>query len=93
MKNCRPEIVVCFGSPIEEILNAAQERDTGLIVMGARRSSKRATFSRSVSYRVTSRATCPVLTVRGTRQVFEWSTRMLLHQNILILKAIHLGVA
>ena len=67
IKNCRPEIVVCFGNPAEEILDAAQERHTDLILMGARSSTKRPTFSRSVSYGVISRATCPVLTVRGTR--------------------------
>lgn len=67
IKNCRPEIVVRFGNPAEEILNAAQERSTDLIVMGARSNRKRSSFSRSVSYGVMSRATCPVLTVRGTR--------------------------
>ena len=66
IKNISPEIVVKFGNVKDEILNAAQERGSELIVMGARSKTKRGTFSRSVSYGVISSATCPVLTVRGT---------------------------
>lgn len=65
IKTCNPEIVVSFGNPVDEIIHAAGERETDLIVMGSRSTSNRATFSRSVSYGVISRATCPVLTVRG----------------------------
>jgi len=65
IKHCSPEIVVTFGNPVEEILNAARERGSELIVMGARSSTKKSTFSHSVSYGVISRATCPVLTIRG----------------------------
>ena len=67
IKACNPEINVSFGDTVEQILNAARERGSELIVMGARSSTKRATFSRSVSYGVISRATCPVLTIRGAR--------------------------
>lgn len=65
IKNCSPEIVVSFGKPADEILNAARERGSELIVMGARSNTNRATFNRSVSDGVISGATCPVLTVRG----------------------------
>lgn len=66
IKNISPEIVVRFGSVKDEILNAAQERGSELIVMGARSKTKLGAFSRSSSYAVISSATCPVLTVRGT---------------------------
>lgn len=65
IKECNPEIVVCFGNPVEEILNIARERGTELIVMGARSTANKRTFSRSVSYGVITEANCPVLTVRG----------------------------
>lgn len=67
IKACNPEIVVSFGNTAEQILNATRERGSQLIVMGARSSTKRPTFSHSVSYGVISQATCPVLTIRGAR--------------------------
>lgn len=64
VKNCKPEVVVCFGDVAEEILNAAQERDTELIVLGTRRDNhSMASFKCSTSYSVISQAACPVLTV------------------------------
>ena len=65
IRECNPEIAVCFGNPVEEILNIARERESGLIVMGARSNANKATFSRSVSYGMIAEANCPVLTVRG----------------------------
>lgn len=65
IKNCSPEIVVTFGNRIDRILETAREHESEMIVMGARSAQKKATFSRSVSYGVISRATCPVLTIRG----------------------------
>jgi nucleotide-binding universal stress UspA family protein len=65
IKECNPEIVVCFGKPVEEILNIAHERESELIVMGARSNANKTTFSRSVSYGVIAEGGCPVLTVRG----------------------------
>jgi nucleotide-binding universal stress UspA family protein len=65
IKSCSPEIVVRFGNPVKEILDVAAERESELIVMGARSNKNKATFNRSVSYGVISQATCPVLTVRG----------------------------
>jgi len=67
IKACSPEIKVTFGNTVEQILNTARERESELIVMGARSAGKKATFSRSVSYGVISRATCPVLTIRGAQ--------------------------
>ena len=68
IKACNPEIKVSFGNAVEQILNVAHARKSELIVMGARSSTKRTTFSHSVSYGVVSRATCPVLTIRGARR-------------------------
>lgn len=68
IKRCNPEIVIKFGSAIDRILEVAAERQSELIVMGARSSKiKRMQKSQTsgVSYGVIVRAECPVLTVRG----------------------------
>jgi nucleotide-binding universal stress UspA family protein len=67
IKGCSPEILVKFGDPAEQILQAADERGCELIVMGARSESVKLENIRSkgVSYGVIAGATCPVLTVRG----------------------------
>jgi nucleotide-binding universal stress UspA family protein len=67
IKSCSPEILVHFGDPVTEILNAAHERESELIVMGARSRSVKfeKIFSKEVSYGVIAGASCPVLTVRG----------------------------
>lgn len=67
IKTCSPEILVRFGDPVKEILDAAHERNSELIVMGARSGSVKneKIFSKGVSYGVIAGATCPVLTVRG----------------------------
>jgi len=67
IKSCSPEILVHFGDPVTEILNAAHERESELIVMGARSRSVKfeKIFSKGVSYGVIAGASCPVLTVRG----------------------------
>jgi nucleotide-binding universal stress UspA family protein len=67
IKTCNPEVKVSFGNTVEQILKTARERESELIVMGARGAGKKASFSRSVSYGVISRATCPVLTIRGAK--------------------------
>jgi nucleotide-binding universal stress UspA family protein len=58
---------VSFGDPVEQILKAAQDRESELIVMGARSSSVKLEkkHSKGVSYGVITGANCPVLTVRG----------------------------
>jgi nucleotide-binding universal stress UspA family protein len=67
IQSCNPEIVVTFGNAVEQILSIARERRSELIVMGARSSTNRAAFNRSVSYGVITQARCPVLTVRGRK--------------------------
>lgn len=66
---CRPEAVVKFGSPAEQILKTAKERDADLIVLGVRDARGRigaAThLERTTAHKVVVHATCPVLTVRG----------------------------
>jgi nucleotide-binding universal stress UspA family protein len=67
IKSCSPEVLVSFGDPVEQILKAAQDRESELIVMGARSSSVKLEkkHSKGVSYGVITGANCPVLTVRG----------------------------
>jgi|SRR5581483_2240239 len=67
IKSCSPEILVCFGDPAKQILEAAHERESELIVMGARSESVKfqTIFSKGVSYGVIAGAACPVLTVCG----------------------------
>lgn len=67
IKSCSPEILIRFGDPVEEILGAARERESELIVMGARSGAMKleSVLSKGVSYGVIAGATCPVLTVRG----------------------------
>jgi nucleotide-binding universal stress UspA family protein len=65
IKKCNPEIVIKFGNPAERILEAANERRSELIVMGARSAEMKPKHDIGVSYGVIVRATCPVLTVRG----------------------------
>ncbi len=66
---CKPEHVVEYGSPAENILKVAERRHAHLIVLGVRKpegSLGLAThFARATAYEVVSQANCPVLTVRG----------------------------
>jgi nucleotide-binding universal stress UspA family protein len=63
---CKPEFRVTFGSAVEEILIAARECKADLIVMGAKaRRSLAGHVPLSIAYNVVTKATCPVLTVRG----------------------------
>lgn len=68
---CRPEPTVRFGNPAERILEAADELDADLIVLGVRDAAGHlgaAThLERTTAHKVVARATCPVLTVRGCR--------------------------
>jgi len=67
IKSCTPEILVRFGDSVEQILDAARERESELIVMGARSGTMKLekALSKGVSNGVIAAATCPVLTVRG----------------------------
>jgi nucleotide-binding universal stress UspA family protein len=66
---CKPEHVVDYGPPAENILRMAEHRHAHLIVLGVRKpegSLGLAThFARTTTYKVASQAKCPVLTVRG----------------------------
>jgi nucleotide-binding universal stress UspA family protein len=63
---CTPEFRVTFGPVVEEILTAASESRADLIVMGAKaRQSLASHAPLTVAYNVVSKASCPVLTVRG----------------------------
>jgi len=66
---CRPEATVRFGNPAERIIEAANELEADLIVLGVRDAAGQlgaAThLERTTAHKVVARATCPVLTVRG----------------------------
>jgi|ERR1700733_495193 nucleotide-binding universal stress UspA family protein len=58
-----PDFVIEVGPAGQSILNAAQERDADLIVMGVRRSDGATHLPWSTVHRVVAHAPCPVLTV------------------------------
>ena len=63
---CKPEFRVTFGSAAEEILIAARESEADLVVMGAKaRRSLAGHVPLTIAYNVVTKASCPVLTVRG----------------------------
>jgi nucleotide-binding universal stress UspA family protein len=66
---CKPEHVVEYGPPADNILKVAERRHAHLIVLGVRKPQGNlglAThFARAIAYKVVSQANCPVLTVRG----------------------------
>jgi nucleotide-binding universal stress UspA family protein len=66
---CRPEAVVQFGNPAEQILKVAKERDADLIVLGVRDAGgfmgAATHLERTTAHKVVVHANCPVLTVRG----------------------------
>ncbi len=58
-----PEFVMEFGPAAQRILNAAKERDSDLIVMGARPADGATHLPWSTVHKVVAHACCPVLTV------------------------------
>jgi nucleotide-binding universal stress UspA family protein len=63
---CKPEFRVTFGTAVEEILIAIRESRADLVVMGAKaRRSLAGHVPLTIAYNVVTKATCPVLTVRG----------------------------
>jgi nucleotide-binding universal stress UspA family protein len=65
---CEPRAIVRQGGPAEEILEAAENEQADLIVLGVRKDKGivRAThLPTAVAHEVISHATCPVLTVRA----------------------------
>jgi nucleotide-binding universal stress UspA family protein len=67
----RPEMIVEFGDPAEQILGAARARSADLIVLGVRDASGHlgaAThLGTTIAHKVVAHAPCAVLTVRGLR--------------------------
>ena len=62
----KAESLLLKGSPAEQIVNAAKERNADMIVIGTHgRTGLSKLFMGSVAGRVVSTAECPVLTVRG----------------------------
>jgi nucleotide-binding universal stress UspA family protein len=61
-----PEILLEFGPPPERILKIAAERETDMIVLGARCSADVGTthLPWSSAHHVIAQAHCPVLTIR-----------------------------
>lgn len=63
---CEVEFRVAFGVAGEEILEEARETNADLVVMGAKTKKTFAGHAPlTIAYNVVSKATCPVLTVRG----------------------------
>ncbi len=68
MQNLKPEIIVESGLAAEMILRIAENKQAGLIVMGAQRASWHSVAAHlpwTTASTVVCRATCPVLTVRS----------------------------
>jgi nucleotide-binding universal stress UspA family protein len=62
----KAETLLLKGTPAEQIVNAAKERNADLIVIGTHgRTGLSKLFMGSVAGKVVSAAECPVLTVRG----------------------------
>ena len=68
---CRPEPTVRYGHPAERILEAANELEADLIVLGVRDAAGHlgvtTHLERTTAHKVVARATCPVLTVRAEK--------------------------
>jgi nucleotide-binding universal stress UspA family protein len=66
---CKPEAVVQFGNPADQILKVAKDRDADLIVLGVRDPhgfmGAATHLERTTAHKVVAHSTCPVLTVRG----------------------------
>jgi nucleotide-binding universal stress UspA family protein len=66
---CRPEAVVQYGHPADQILKVAKDREADLIVLGIRDArgfiGAATHLERTTAHKVVVHAACPVLTVRG----------------------------
>ncbi len=66
---CRPEALVRYGNPAEQILKAAAERGGDLVVLGVRDAAgylgAATHLERTTAHNVVAHAPCAVLTVRG----------------------------
>lgn len=64
LEQCKPEFVVRFGKPVEEILASANQFHSSLILLGLRAAERSAGHLPSaVAYGIVCQATCPVLTL------------------------------
>ncbi len=65
---CRPEAVVRYGSPAQQILETAKEHGADLIVLGVRNSAANLSaathLEKTTAHKIVAHAMCPVLTVR-----------------------------
>lgn len=70
---CKTETVVKTGDVAEKILEVARERNSDLIVLGVRTPSGLMAvathMSRAIAQEVVAKSLCPVLTVRGAKEV------------------------
>jgi nucleotide-binding universal stress UspA family protein len=66
---CKPEYIVERGNPADRILEFARQRESDLIVLGVKEETgvpgAATHLPIATAHKVVSRATCPVLTVRG----------------------------
>ncbi len=66
---CKPEAVVQFGNPADQIVKIAKDRDADLIVLGVRDAhgfmGAATHLERTTAHKVVVHAKCPVLTIRG----------------------------
>ena len=63
--NCEPEFQVRFGDPGEQILSAAREQHSDLIILGLRAGVHTdGQLPSAIAYKLVCQATCPVLTTR-----------------------------
>ncbi|PWT91175.1 MAG: hypothetical protein C5B54_05780 [Acidobacteria bacterium] len=62
--SCRVEFLTSCGTPVEEIVKAAQSREIDLLIMGHRKISSLFDGLGSVTLRVVPQSSCPVLVVR-----------------------------
>ena len=63
---CEPDFIVLQGTPSDDILSVANQRNADLIILGVRRPSGFVThLPIATAHKVVSNANCPVLTVRG----------------------------
>jgi nucleotide-binding universal stress UspA family protein len=65
MQNCQPEFLARFGEPTTEILDAAAQENSDLIILGLHASKKAAgLLSSPTAYKLVRQSPCPVLTHR-----------------------------
>ena len=66
---CRPEAVVRYGNPADQILETAKEHGADLIILGVRNAGgylgPATHLEKTTAHKVVAHAMCPVLTVRG----------------------------